>query len=72
MQPEFGFEITSPNVNMGRLAAFVRIKECPIRSPTQNGRHANLSLHELLPPISLRIQQRSEIAVIDAGVSYSA
>jgi hypothetical protein len=42
MQPELGFEISSPNVDMRWFAAFVRIKERAIRSPTQNRRHLAL------------------------------
>src|ERR1700730_14080389 len=39
MQPEFGFEISGPNVNVRRLSALVRIEERAIRSPAQDGRH---------------------------------
>src|SRR5260370_23541153 len=39
MQPELGFEIPGPDMDMRRLAAFVRIKERAIRSPAQDGRH---------------------------------
>src|ERR1700686_2731702 len=39
VQPEFGFEVSGPDVNMRRLATFVRIKERAIRSPAQGGRH---------------------------------
>src|ERR1700692_3671613 len=40
MQPEFGFEISRPNVDMRRLAAFVRIEERAIWPPAQDGWHA--------------------------------
>src|SRR5450759_3849614 len=39
VQPELGFEISGPNVDMRRLAALVRIEEGAIRSPAQDGRH---------------------------------
>jgi hypothetical protein len=42
MQPEFGFGIAGADVDMRRFAAFVRIKERPIRSPAQHGGHSVL------------------------------
>jgi len=42
MQPEFGFEIALPNMNMRRLTTLVRIEERAIRSPAQDGRHSIL------------------------------
>src|SRR5665811_420380 len=36
VQPEFGFGITGPDVDMRRLAAFVRIEERTIRTPAQH------------------------------------
>src|ERR1700675_1732686 len=42
MQPELGFEIPGPDMDMRRLAAFVRIKERAIGSPAQDGRHLAL------------------------------
>jgi hypothetical protein len=42
VQPEFGFGIACPDVDMRRLAALVRIKERPIRAPAQYGGHSIL------------------------------
>src|SRR5665213_3440248 len=39
VKPELGFEIGRADVNMGRFAAFVRVKERAIWSPAQNGWH---------------------------------
>jgi hypothetical protein len=39
VQPELGFEVSGPDVDMRRFAAFVRIEERAIRSPAQDGRH---------------------------------
>src|SRR3984957_10337587 len=40
MQPELGFEISGPDMDMRRLAALVRIEERAIGSPAQDGRHS--------------------------------
>src|ERR1700712_3394710 len=53
MQPEFGFEISGPDVDMRRLTTFVRIEKRATGSPAQDGRH--LSPDKLLAPIPLRI-----------------
>lgn len=42
VQPELGFEIPGPDVDMRRLAAFVRIEERAIGPPAQDGRHSIL------------------------------
>src|SRR6267378_5501863 len=42
MQPELGFEISGPDVDVRRLAAFVRIEERAIWPPAQDGRHSVL------------------------------
>src|ERR1700682_5857778 len=42
MQPELGFEIAGPDVDMRRLAALVGIEERAIRSPAQDGWHLAL------------------------------
>src|ERR1700686_1760662 len=39
MQPEFGLQNSRPNVDMRRLAAFVRIEERAIWPPAQDGWH---------------------------------
>src|SRR6266851_2033407 len=39
VQPELGFEISGPHVDVRWLAAFIRIEERTIRSPPQHGRH---------------------------------
>jgi hypothetical protein len=42
VEPEFSFEISGPDVNMRRFAAFVRIEERAIWAPAQDGRHSVL------------------------------
>jgi hypothetical protein len=42
VQSELGFAIASPDVDMRRLAAFVRIEERAIWPPAQHGRHSIL------------------------------
>src|SRR3984893_14343455 len=42
VQPELGFEISGSDMDMRRLAAFIRIEERAIGSPAQDGRHSIL------------------------------
>jgi hypothetical protein len=39
MEPEFGFEIAGPNMDMGWFAPLVRIEKRTIWSPPQDSRH---------------------------------
>src|SRR4249920_2135817 len=39
MQPEFGFKITGSDMNVRGFVALVRIEECAVGSPTQDGGH---------------------------------
>jgi hypothetical protein len=39
VKPKFGFSIARSDMNMGRLAAFVRVEIDAVRTPSQDGRH---------------------------------
>jgi hypothetical protein len=57
MQPELGFEIPGADVDMRRLATFVRIEERAIGSPAQDGRHSVLVFPLFRRPSGLRIRR---------------
>jgi hypothetical protein len=62
MQPELGFEISGPDVDMRRLPAFVRIEERAIRSPTEDGRHSGR-----FQPLDFRLERKAQLRAFLVG-----
>jgi hypothetical protein len=67
VQPELCFEPPGPDVNMRRLAAFVRIEERPIGSPAQHGWHSVLVVRLLTEFRLLRSASAGKIQLKQLG-----